>query len=225
MSAKNRDGDWGWYASGAQHAAVADERGSGRGGGLNVPGWIVTYVRIVERLNYGVGRVAMYAVFALMAVLLWGALARAGGAPQIWTDEMAQFILLGYFMLGGAYALQMGSAVRMDVFYSRWSDRTRAVVDCVTILALLFYLGVLLWGGIESTAYSIEVGERRRGLWRPYMWPVKAIMVAGIVLMILQVSTVLIRDLARATGRAMPPPRGRGVVGTQTGGASDGGVG
>jgi TRAP-type mannitol/chloroaromatic compound transport system permease small subunit len=167
----------------------------------------------------------MYVLFALMAVLLAGALARAGGAPQIWTDEMAQFLLLGYFMLGGAYALQMGSAVRMDVFYSRWSDRTKAVVDVVTILTLLFYLGVLLWGGIESTAYSIEVGERRRGLWRPYMWPIKAVMVAGIVLMILQVSAILVRDLATALGRTMPPPRGRGVVGTQSGGATEGGAG
>jgi TRAP-type mannitol/chloroaromatic compound transport system permease small subunit len=185
----------------------------------------MAYVRAVERLNYGVGRLAMYGLFALMGVLLWGALARAGGSPQVWTDEMAQFILLGYFMLGGAYALQMGSAVRMDVFYALWSDRTKAMVDCFTILALLFYLGVLLWGGIESTAYSIEVGERRRGLWRPYMWPVKAIMVAGIVLMILQVSAILVRDMAKVLRLDMPPPRGRGVVGTQSGGASDGGVG
>jgi TRAP-type mannitol/chloroaromatic compound transport system permease small subunit len=190
-----------------------------------MPRWLVAWVRGVEALNYRVGRLAMYAVFALMAVLMWGALARAQGAPQIWTDEMAQFILLGYFMLGGAYALQMGSAVRMDVFYSRWSDRTRAAVDCVTILALVVYLGVLLWGGIESTLYSIDVGERRRGLWRPYMWPIKAVMVVGIVLMILQVSTILIRDMATVLGREMPPPRGRGVVGTRSGGASDGGVG
>ena len=190
-----------------------------------MPRPLVVWVRLVERVNYTVGRVAMYALFALMAVLLWGALARAGGTPQIWTDEMAQFLLLGYFMLGGAYALQLGSAVRMDVFYSRWSDRTKAAVDVITILALLFYLVVLLWGGIESTAYSIDVGERRRGLWRPYMWPIKAIMVAGIVLMILQVSAILVRDMATVLGRAMPPPRGRGVVGTQSGGASDGGAG
>ena len=189
-----------------------------------MPAALIAWVRFVERLNYGVGRLAMYFVFVLMAVLLWGALARAGGTPQIWTDEMAQFILLGYFMLGGAYALQMGSAVRMDVFYSRWSPRTRAVIDCITILTLLFYLGVLLWGGIESTAYSIEVGERRRGLWRPYMWPVKAVMVLGIVLMILQVSAILIRDIATALGREMPPPQGRGVVGTQAGGATEGGA-
>ena len=165
---------------------------------------LATYVRVVEAWAYGIGRFAMLLLFALMAVLLYGVIGRAGSAPPIWTDEMSQFLVLGYFMLGGAYALQLGSAVRMDLLYTRWSDRTKAAVDAVTILTLLFYLGVLLWGGVESTQYAIETGERRRGLWRPYMWPVKVMMVLGIVLMILQCTAFLIRDLARALGRPLP---------------------
>jgi len=166
-----------------------------------MPRPVIAYVRAVERLNYGVGRLAMFSLFVLMGVLLWGAIGRAAFAPPIWTDEMAQFLLMGYFMIGGAYALQMGSAVRMDLIYSRWSDRTKAVVDAVTILALFVYLGVLLWGGIESTQFALEYGERRRGLWRPYMAPIKIVMVIGIVLMILQCTAIFLRDLNRALGR------------------------
>lgn len=166
-----------------------------------MPRFLIAYVRLVERLNYGIGRLAMYSLFALMGVLLWGAIARVGFHPQIWTDEMAQFLLLGYFMLGGAYALQLGSAVRMDLLYSRWSDRTKAAVDALTILTLIFYLGVLLWGGIESTQYSLEYGERRRGLWRPYMAPIKIVMCIGIVLMLLQCTAFLIRDIAKLRGK------------------------
>ncbi|MCC5969526.1 MAG: TRAP transporter small permease subunit [Pararhodobacter sp.] len=166
-----------------------------------MPQFLITYVRLVEKLNYGVGRIAMYALFALMGVLLWGAIARVGFHPQIWTDEMAQFLLMGYFMLGGAYALQLGSAVRMDLLYSRWSDRTKAAVDAVTIFLLIFYLVVLLWGGIDSTQYALEYGERRRGLWRPYMAPIKIIMVFGIVLMLLQCTAFLIRDIAKLRGK------------------------
>ncbi|WP_439560941.1 TRAP transporter small permease subunit [Roseinatronobacter sp.] len=166
-----------------------------------MPVILITYVRWVEALNYRVGRLAMWGLFALMAVLMWGAIARAGFTPQIWTDEMAQFLLLGYFMLGGAYSLQMGSAVRMDLLYSRWSDRTKAMVDAITIFTLLVYLGVLLWGGIESTQYALEYGERRRGLWRPYMAPIKIVMCVGIVLMILQCTAFLIRDIAKLRGK------------------------
>ncbi len=178
-----------------------------------MPRVIVAYLRTVERLNYGVGRLAMYLLFALMGMLLWGVIARAGGTPQIWTDEMSQFLLMGYFMLGGAYSLQLGSAVRMDLFYSRWSDRTKALVDSITIFALIFYLVVLLWGGIDSTLYSLEYGERRRGLWRPYMAPIKIVMVIGITLMILQCSAILIRDIARVRGIELPPHVAKGLSG------------
>ena len=89
----------------------------------------------------------------------------------------------------------------MDLLYSRWSDKTRALVDIVTIFTLLFYLGVLLWGGIESTQYALEYGERRRGLWRPYMAPIKIIMVIGIAMMLLQCTAFLIRDIARLRGK------------------------
>lgn len=160
----------------------------------------MAYVRLVEGLNYRVGRVAMYLVYVLMGVLMWGAMARAAGTPQIWTDQMGQFVLMGYFMIGGAYSLQMASAVRMDLFYGTWSDRTKAAVDAVTILALIFYLVVLLWGGIDSTQYALEYGERMRGLWRPYMAPVKIVMVIGIVLMILQCTAILLRDIATLRG-------------------------
>ncbi|WP_127105291.1 TRAP transporter small permease subunit [Pararhodobacter zhoushanensis] len=166
-----------------------------------MPGIFVAYVRWVERFNWLLGRVAMYSLLALMGVLLWGAVARAAGSPPIWTDEMAQFILMGYFMIGGAYALQLGSAVRMDLLYSRWSDKTRALVDVLTIGTLLFYLGVLLWGGWESLQYALEYGERRRGLWRPYMAPIKIIMVLGILMMLLQCTAFLIRDIARLRGK------------------------
>ncbi len=166
-----------------------------------MPRFLVAYVRWVEKFNWLLGRVAMYSLLALMGVMLYGALARGVGAPPIWTDEMAQFLLAGYFMIGGAYALQLGSAVRMDLLYSRWSDKGRALVDVLTIGTLLFYLGVLLWGGWESLQYALEYGERRRGLWRPYMAPVKMIMVLGILMMLLQCTAFLIRDIARLRGK------------------------
>ena len=55
----------------------------------------------------------------------------------------------------------------------------------------------------ESTAYAFEYGERRRGLWRPYMAPIKVVMVTGIVLMLLQCTAIFLRDLAKAMRREL----------------------
>ncbi|MDI3337997.1 TRAP transporter small permease subunit [Defluviimonas aestuarii] len=165
-----------------------------------MPNWTRTFVQYIDAVNYRIGRFAMYLLFVLMGVMLWSSFARSALTPAIWTDETGQFLLLGYFMLGGAYSLQLDSAVRMDLFYSRWSDRTKALVDVITIIALIFYLGVLLYGAVESTAYAIEYGEKRRGLWQPYMWPVKVVMCVGIVMMILQCTSIFFKDLAKLRG-------------------------
>ena len=108
--------------------------------------------------------------------------------------------MVAYYILGGPYSMQHGEHVRMDLLYSTWSPRTKALVDIVTVLFLLFYLGVLLYGGINSTTYALEVGERSYSAWAPYMAPIKILMCLGVVLMILQATAVMLRDVASARG-------------------------
>ena len=165
-----------------------------------MPRWIRAYVRIVEAVNYRVGRVAMYILFVMMGVLIWSSVSKAVSVPALWTLETAQFAMMAYFILGGPYSLQLDSNVRMDLLYHRWSLRTRAWVDAFSVFALLFYLGVLLYGAIESTAYSLEYSERAPSAWRPYLWPVKSIMCLGIFLMLLQAIAFFFRDIAKLRG-------------------------
>ncbi len=164
---------------------------------LRLPAILRAYVRWVERLNYRVGRVAMYLLFVLMGILLYSSFSKVAMTPAQWTLEMAQFTMAAYFFLGGPYAMQMGSDVRMDLFYASWTPRTRAWVDAVTVLFLLFYLGVLLYGGIGSLSYSIEYGETNPTAWRPYTWPIKSLMCIALVLMILQASAEFFKDISR----------------------------
>lgn len=172
-----------------------------------MPRAAIAFVRIVEAVNYRVGRLAMYLLFLLAGVLLWSVIAKAFFRPPLWTQEMAQFTLISYVALGGAYSLILGANVRMDLLYGRWSVRTRAAVDCVSIFALIVFLGVMLWGGIDSTLYAFEVGERSRTVWRPYMAPVKIIICTGIILMLMQAVAFLIRDIATLRGRPLPEGR------------------
>lgn len=98
------------------------------------------YIRVVDAVNYRLGRVAMYGIFALMGVLLWSSFSKTFFLPTLWTLEMAQFIMVGYYILGGPYSMQLGSNVRMDLLYGDWSLRRKAWFDLITILFLIFYL-------------------------------------------------------------------------------------
>ena len=191
------------------------------------------YVRWVDRVNRALGRITMYLIFALIGILLWSSVSKTFFLPSLWTLEMAQFAMVAYFVLGGPYSIQLGSNVRMDLFYGDWSPRTRAWVDAVTIFFLLYFLFVLLWGGLGSVAYSLGyygmapsefyadlvsatlsdgvsgayevIGrlERSATAWRPYLWPIKVVICIGIVMMLLQAVAEFFRDVARIRGEEL----------------------
>ena len=182
------------------------------------------FIRRVDALNRRLGRVIMYGIFALMAVLLWSSISKTFFLPSLWTLEMAQFIMVAYYILGGPYSIQLGSNVRMDLFYGGWSQRKKAWFDLITVLFLIFYLGVLIYGAIASTAYSLgyygsapfsffagvlggaeEIGrmERSSSAWRPYLWPIKSVMIIGMFLMLLQCLSELLKDVLRLKGETV----------------------
>ena len=182
------------------------------------------FIRGVDALNFRLGRIVMYGIFVLMAILLWSSISKTFFLPSLWTLELAQFAMVTYYILGGPYSLQLGSNVRMDLLYGEWSPRKKAWADVMTVLCLIFYLGVMLYGAIGSTAYSlgywgtepfsffgglitgsIEVGrmETSPSVWRPWMWPIKTVMVLGLFLMLLQCISELLKDVLRIKGEAV----------------------
>ena len=167
-----------------------------------MPSFAVTFVRAVDAMNYRIGRVAMYLFFVMGAILLYSTLSRIiFGVPINWVLEMSQFLLSVYYLVGGAYALQMDQHVRMDLFYSRLDARKRAITDAFTILFVIFFLAVLLGGGISSTNYAIQYNQKNYSAWSPVLWPIKVVMTAGVFLMLLQCISTFIKDLAIARGK------------------------
>lgn len=166
-----------------------------------MPRPLKAYVRAVDWLSYRLGRVAVYLIFVMMGTLLFAAFSRvAFNTSYIWLVESMQFLLVAYFLLGGAYSMQLGAHVRMDLFYERWSERTKAAVDAVTILFLIFYLVMLLYGGWSSAEYALRYGETSRSAWAPPMAPIKIIMCVGIAVMLLQATARFLKNVARALG-------------------------
>ena len=91
--------------------------------------------------------------------------------------------------------------VRMDLIYSKLKDKTKALLDSLTSVFLVFYLVVLFYGSISSLTYTIETNQRLFTAWAPYVWPIKSIMTFGILLMLLQSIAIFFKDLAKVLGR------------------------
>lgn len=165
---------------------------------------IKRFVRFVDAMNRYVGRIAMCLIFVMMGVLLYSAYSRTIlDMPLIWVVEIAQFTMAAYYLLGGAYSMQLDAHVRMDLLYGRWSDKTKAMMDVVTILLLIFYLGVLLYGAYSSTLYALEYDQKNYSSWAPPLAPIKIIMSIGIFLMLLQAIATFFKDLAKVRGESL----------------------
>jgi TRAP-type mannitol/chloroaromatic compound transport system permease small subunit len=161
-------------------------------------------VRYVDAFNRVVGKFSMYLVFLMMGILLLSTIQRtATGSNFEWIMEMAQFSMAAYYLLGGAYSMQLDAHVRMDVFYTKWTPRRRAITDSITIMFMLFYLIILLYGGISSTEYALEYGQTNYSSWAPPMAPIKIIMTFGILLMLLQTIATFFRNLAEIKGETI----------------------
>ena len=144
----------------------------------------------------------MYLVFVMMFILILSFVTRnIINIPLIWIIEMAQFVMTGYYLLGGGYSMLTDDHVRMDLIYSKFNDKTKALLDSFTSVFLFFYLVVLLIGSISSLTYTFDTNQRLFTAWAPYVWPIKSIMTFGILLMLLQSIAIFFKDLAKVLNK------------------------
>ena len=157
-----------------------------------------SYVYFVDMVCEKVGRFVMYWVFFMMFLLILSFITRnIINYPLMWIIEMAQFTMTAYYLLGGGYSMITDDHVRMDLFYGKLSTRGKAKMDIFTSIFLIIFLAVLLYGSISSLLYTLEYRQKLFTAWAPYVWPIKTLMLSGILLMLLQAFSMLIKDFAK----------------------------
>ena len=167
-----------------------------------MPSIIKYYVKTIDFISLKTGRATMYLVFVMMFILILSFVTRnIINIPLIWIIEMAQFVMTGYYLLGGGYSMLTDDHVRMDLIYGKLKDKTKALLDSLTSVFLIFYLVVLLIGSISSLTYTLETNQRLFTAWAPYVWPIKSIMTFGILLMLLQSIAIFFKDIAKVLNR------------------------
>ncbi len=147
------------------------------------------FFKFIDTVSEITGRIISWLVIVLTVILGYEIIARyVFGAPTKWVFDLSYMIGGTFFLMGEAYTLKHRQHVRIDIFYGRFSPRTKAAVDVVFFLLLFFPL----WGGIlyalfPYVAFSWQVGERSmQGYWQPILYPFKTVMPIGVGLFLLQ---------------------------------------
>ena len=120
-------------------------------------------------------------------------------AGLIWMQESVTWMHAAVFMVGAAYTLLHEEHVRVDIFYRKMSERSRAVVDLIGVVLFLLPLCALLAlmaYDFAAAAWSIhETSREPGGLPYPMIPLLKSIVIVMPVAVALQGMSMLMRSI------------------------------
>ncbi len=115
--------------------------------------------------------------------------------PTIWASESTVFACGLIYLLGGAWTLQEDKHVRIDMLYNKLSPRRQALVDCLTYLFFALYILVMLRATWIYMAESLQMRETTTSAWDPVIYPMKIAMTVSLILLFLQGTARMIRNV------------------------------
>ena len=156
----------------------------------------------VDWLNERIGWIADWLV--LLACVVSAANAASRYAFSISSNaflEIQWYMFAGIVLLGAPYTLKMNEHVRVDLIYASVSERTQLWIDAIGILLFLLPVMVfLIWISWPYFWVSFKSGEGSSNAGGLILWPVKALIPLGFVLMLLQGISELIKRIAALRG-------------------------
>src|SRR5262245_41001743 len=128
------------------------------------------------------------------------------GSPTVWAADMTVMAYGSLFMLGSSYAMLKGAHVRTDIFWNGFSERTKGIIDSVAYLFLFLPVMALIFAiSVDDLVYAYSIDERSTlSLWRPIVWPFRAVIPLSALLMFAQGVSELLKALwAASTGKEL----------------------
>jgi TRAP-type mannitol/chloroaromatic compound transport system permease small subunit len=109
------------------------------------------------------------------------------------------------FLMGAAYGVTQDVHVRVDVMFSRFTDRTRALIDLVGSVLFLVPFCVLMlyvsWPPVRNSWAVREMSPDPGGLPR---YPIKALILVSFSLLVLQALSHIYKQVEIMRGTASP---------------------
>ena len=176
---------------------IAERRGGSGKMPEDMPSWMAKSIINIDKFSKRVGSVVCWILMPLIFAMTYEVLARKLFlAPTIWAYDISRFLYGALFMLGAGYALSRGVHIRADFLYRNFKIKNQGLIDFW--LYLLFYfpgLIVFLYMTFGFVLESIQRGERGMDTtWMPYMWPIKTCLLIGIIFLLIQGFSELLKS-------------------------------
>ena len=186
---------------------IAERRGASGKMPEDMPSWMAKTIINVDKFSQLIGNIVCWITIPLMLGMVYEVLARKLFlAPTIWAYDMSRFFYGALFMLGAGYALSKGVHIRADFLYRNFKTKTQGKIDFW--LYLLFYFPGLIVFLYMTTGFVQEsIMRNERGMdttWMQIMWPIKSCLWFGIVFLLIQGVSEILKSYYAATKGKWP---------------------
>lgn len=156
--------------------------------------------QIIDKTNAFIGKIVAYGTL-LMAVIMFSVVLLRYGFNLGWIamQESITYLHAAVFLLGSAYTYQQNGHVRVDVFYRRFSAKTKTRIDlfgCLFfMLPVSLYIAIACWPYVMESWQLLEGSREPGGL--PFLYVLKSFLLIFAISMVLQsISEILKHSMA-----------------------------
>lgn len=154
--------------------------------------------RAVDRTTALIGRASSWLVLVVVLVSAGNAVVRKtfNISSNGWL-EIQWYLFGAFFMLAAAWTLQKNEHIRVDIVSGMLSRRTRDWIDLLGhVLFLLPFTGLMIWLLVPYVRLSLRSGEYSPNAGGLIVWPAKALLLVGFVLLFAQGLSELVKRAA-----------------------------
>ena len=163
--------------------------------------------RAIDRLSEMIGKSVMWLIFIAIIISATNAVVRKAFnmSSNAWLE--AQWYLFGAaFLLASAYTLKQNEHIRIDIFYGTRTRRTQHWIDLIGhVFFLLPFVALMAWMLIPYAWQAYDIGQVSTNAGGLIIWPARALLAAGFVLLTLQAFSEIIKKIAVMQGLIEDP--------------------
>jgi TRAP-type mannitol/chloroaromatic compound transport system permease small subunit len=116
--------------------------------------------------------------------------------PEPYSYELSTMLLVACVVFAIAGLQGQRRHLRVDFIAGRLPpDWENILVNVVTPILALFYVGIITWQSWDNTLYSLSIGETSQSSWEEPLFPIKMMVPIGMALLFLVLSSQLIQGI------------------------------
>ena len=156
------------------------------------------YIKIVDSLNERIGNGIAWLTLVLVLIVCFDVITRyVFKSSSVGVQELEWHIFAIIFLMGAAYTLKHEKHVRVDIIFSRLSERKKAVINIAgTIIFLIPFSLLIIFSSFDFVWNSFLIGESSPdpgGL--PARFVLKAVLPLSFVFILIQGTSLLFKSI------------------------------